>query len=248
MSKDPAFLFYPGDWLGGTMSFTRSHKGAYMDVLMAQFNQGHLPLADIEFILGADFAPMWEPKLKAKFLQDENGLWYNKKLEDEMIKRRNYTKSRKDNLNGKKKKKASKSPHMDNHMGQHMENGNENTNELGNTDGNTKPPKKEKPKIEVVLPFDTDSFRTAWEGWKDYQRTQHRFSFKSPTTEQISLKHLSEMAGTEEKALKIIQQSMANGWKGLFELKIVNGKSKSNGSADVSDEWLAETERMVRGN
>ena len=44
MSKDPAFLFYPGDWLGGTMLMTRHHKGAYMDLLMAQYNNGHMTL------------------------------------------------------------------------------------------------------------------------------------------------------------------------------------------------------------
>ncbi|MHA2039809.1 MAG: hypothetical protein ACW98X_25615, partial [Promethearchaeota archaeon] len=44
MAKDPAFLFYPGDWLGGTMLFSRAHKGAYMDLLMAQFNNGHMEL------------------------------------------------------------------------------------------------------------------------------------------------------------------------------------------------------------
>ena len=27
MAKDPAFLFYPGDWLGGTMGMTLEEKG-----------------------------------------------------------------------------------------------------------------------------------------------------------------------------------------------------------------------------
>lgn len=122
MAKDPAFLFYPNDWLGGTMSFSRHHKGAYMDLLMAQFNQGRLSIEDIKDILGSDFEIMWERKLKGKFLQDENKLFYNKRLEDERNKRKNYAESRRNNL-----KKASTD--MGAHMNTHMENINKNVNE-----------------------------------------------------------------------------------------------------------------------
>lgn len=38
MAKDPAFLFYPGDWLGGTMGMSLTQKGAYFHLLMVQFN------------------------------------------------------------------------------------------------------------------------------------------------------------------------------------------------------------------
>lgn len=98
MAKDPAFLFYPGDWLGGTMTFTRSHKGAYMDLLMAQFNCGHMSLQDIKTILDGDFDVMWESKLKSKFIQDSNGLYYNERLEKEKLSRKKFTESRKKNL------------------------------------------------------------------------------------------------------------------------------------------------------
>jgi hypothetical protein len=40
--KDPAFLFYPNDWIGGTMGMTFEEKGAYMELLMMQFNRGHM--------------------------------------------------------------------------------------------------------------------------------------------------------------------------------------------------------------
>lgn len=98
MAKDPAFLFYPGDWLGGTMAFTRSHKGAYMDLLMAQFNGGHMSVQDIKIILDGDFDTMWESKLKSKFKQDQDGRYYNERLEKEKLSRKKYTESRKRNL------------------------------------------------------------------------------------------------------------------------------------------------------
>lgn len=117
LAKDPAFLFYPGDWLGGTMTFSRSHKGAYMDLLMCQYNNGHMALEDIQEVLGSDFEKMWETKLKNKFIQDPSGLFFNEKLENEIIKRKNYTQSRKNNLSHKKEDKA-------HHMDEHMENEN----------------------------------------------------------------------------------------------------------------------------
>lgn len=129
MSKDPAFLFYPGDWLGGTQLFTRAHKGAYMDILMAQYANGHLPIDDIKALLGSDFDTMWEQRLKSKFKIDENGLFYNEKLEKTMEDRKRFTASRIENLNGKKKEKNHTASHMEDHTDARMENVNESVNE-----------------------------------------------------------------------------------------------------------------------
>lgn len=102
MAKDPAFLFFPGDWLGGTMTFTRHEKGAYMDLLMAQFNNGRISSEEIKTILGKDdFEKLWEGKLKKKFRVNGDGLYYNEKLENETIKRKKFTESRRKNREGK---------------------------------------------------------------------------------------------------------------------------------------------------
>lgn len=82
-------------------------------------------------------------------------------------------------------------------------------------------------KFEIVYPFDSEEFRAGWQFWLDYKRKEHRFSYKSPETEQIALKELSELSGnSEDVALKIIQTSITNGWKGLFKPK-ENGNSKT---------------------
>lgn len=96
MAKDPAFLFYPNDWLGGTLTFSRAQKGAYMDLLMCQFNQGHMSIQDIKDVLGSDF-PMWDSKLKKKFSEDENGDFYNERLDFEVTKRKKFTEHQKEN-------------------------------------------------------------------------------------------------------------------------------------------------------
>jgi len=97
-SKDPALLFYPGDWTQGTLLFTREQKGAYLDLLVTQFNNGHLSLDDIRQVLGPDFDKMWECRLSRKFKTDVNGLFFNERWEYEMLRRKKFTQSRKNNL------------------------------------------------------------------------------------------------------------------------------------------------------
>jgi len=125
MGKDPAFLWYPNDYLGGTMGMTFEEKGAYVDLLMAQFNRGHMTSHMVGQIVGQ----LWN-KIKDKFLQDENGLWYNERIDLEKTKRRAFTTSRKNNLSGHNQHSKNKknTGHMAGHMTSHMENENENEN------------------------------------------------------------------------------------------------------------------------
>lgn len=125
MAKDPAFLFYPNDWLGGTMYLSRHQKGCYMDLLIAQFNNGPLSLETIKIVLGQDQAN-WTV-LSSKFKKDSNGNFFNERLATEIEKRKKFSKSRRDNVS-----KRYKSTYVDTsvvHMNLHMENGNGNRNE-----------------------------------------------------------------------------------------------------------------------
>ena len=126
MAKDPAFLFYPGDYVSGTMGMTFEEKGAYMDLLMLQFNRGHMNTHMIQHTVGH----LWD-QVKCKFIQDNEGLWYNVRLDVEKEKRKTFTESRRNNM--KPKDKPSYEPpyetHMQHHMDSHMENVNENINE-----------------------------------------------------------------------------------------------------------------------
>jgi hypothetical protein len=85
-----------------------------------------MALHDIQHILGEkDFSEMWNQKLKSKFEQDSEGLYYNQKLQDEMIKRKKFTESRKNNL-------THKDIHTESHMDSQMENGDINGNVFKN--------------------------------------------------------------------------------------------------------------------
>ena len=88
----------------------------------------------------------------------------------------------------------------------------------------------------VVLPFDSKEFSVAWQSWKDYKRDEHGFRFKSSASEQASLHQLQNLSGgNEETAVRIIGQSLANGWRGFFPLKNQHNESRANrGPSDGS--------------
>ena len=126
MSKDPAFLFYPNDYIGGTMGMTFEEKGAYMELLMLQFNRGHMTT----HMIGLTVGQIWV-KIQDKFIQDSEGNWFNERLDLEKERRKTFTESRRNNVLGKNqhtKNKEKQVGHMTTHMTGHMENVNINVN------------------------------------------------------------------------------------------------------------------------
>ena len=117
--KDPAFLFYPNDWIGGTMGMTFEEKGAYMELLMMQFNRGHMTT----HMIGQTVGQLWD-NVREKFIKDDNGLWYNERLEVEKEKRKRFTESRRNNVSGKNQYTKKTSKKGSGHMTSHMENEN----------------------------------------------------------------------------------------------------------------------------
>lgn len=109
MGKDPAVSWVFNDWQGGTMTLSRFLKGCYMDLLTAQFNNGHLSLDEIKTVLGSDFGSSW-PTLQKKF-KVVDGLYFNERLEMEIVKRKSYNKSRRQNLKDEEKDIKAE-PHM----------------------------------------------------------------------------------------------------------------------------------------
>lgn len=112
---------------------------------------------------------------------------------------------------------------------------------IGKGIGKEKEKEKEIPAI--IYPFETDTFIATWKVWKEYKAKQHKFTFKTAMTEQASLKHLGELSGQDElTALLIIQQSIANGWKGFFPLK-ENQHGQSTGDNRKSANRISQADR-----
>lgn len=114
MAKDPAFLFYTGDFSTGTQFFTDEQVGKYVRLLMAQHQLGHLEEKHMIQICKSH-----DKDVFSKFIKDEAGLYYNERLETEVVKRRKYSDSR-----SKNRTKKDFLETYDNHM----ENNNENIN------------------------------------------------------------------------------------------------------------------------
>ena len=93
MYKDPAFLFYPEAFLVGVMYMTDEEIGQYIKLLCIQHQKGHIPDSIMQKHLSA---------VQEKFIQDQNGAWYNERLEKEIAKRAKWTESRRRNLEGRK--------------------------------------------------------------------------------------------------------------------------------------------------
>ena len=107
-------------------------------------------------------------------------------------------------------------------------------------------PKPEKVPDELVFPFLSDEFKESWVGWKDYRKNEFKKSYKSVQTENAALKHVFKLSKEDEKtAIEIIEQSIANQWQGIFELK----KSKQDGSKfnDGSGQKLGTSEARTKG-
>lgn len=87
--------------------------------------------------------------------------------------------------------------------------------------------KEQEGEDEFINPFGKNF--TAWQGWLDYKREEHREKYRSKKTEQAAADKLFSLArGNPETAKQIIQQSIENRWKGLFELKNTqNGTTKT---------------------
>ncbi len=229
MSKDPAFLFYPGDWLGGTLGMTLEEKGAYLELLICQFNSGHMTSHMVGRMVGQVFG-----QIQDKFKKDENGLWYNKRLDVEIEKRNSFINSRKNNLKGFNQYKKNGG-----HMEGHMEDENENIYK-GKGGVGEKPKWAENfnnynPKIKY--PFESEKFGAIWDYWLKYKKERKDKKYTT-TGEQATINSLSDKAGgSMDKAADIVNQSIQQNWAGLFELK------NNQNMEQVTD--LAKTGRVL---
>lgn len=114
MAKDPAFLFYPGDWLQGTMGMTFEEQGAYLNLLIFQFNRGKFTKAQAKQVLSICSTSVFDNVIQ-KF--DTDGiLFWKQRLSDEIERRKNFSESRRNNAKSNKS-----TPKKDKAYAKHME-------------------------------------------------------------------------------------------------------------------------------
>lgn len=138
--KDPAFLFYSSDFLAGTMLMSDEQVGKYIRLLCYQHMNGHISEEDMKQI-----CKTYDKHIYSHFTKDEEGNYYNQRLEDEIKRRKDYSESRRKNRSKKQeetKEEEKEEPtekdmnnicsSHDKHMGTGTETGTKTKNIIGN--------------------------------------------------------------------------------------------------------------------
>jgi len=99
--KDPAFLFYSSDFLSGVSDLTMEERGQFITLLCLQHQKGHLSKKAVAIAVASV-----TQDVMSKFNVDNDGLYYNERLDIEIAKRREFSeKQRNRALDGWKKRK-----------------------------------------------------------------------------------------------------------------------------------------------
>lgn len=126
MAKDPAFLFYTGDFFTATQFFTDAQVGKYVRLLMAQHQLGHLEEEDFLKLAGTD------KKILEKFKKDSEGKFFNERLDFEINKRKKFSDHQRDNVNKRYQKSTKSLPNTYQKVTKALPLENENENEIKN--------------------------------------------------------------------------------------------------------------------
>lgn len=211
MSDNPAFLLYSQDFLIGCAEFSHTEIGQYFRILCYMHQKGRMNEQTIRLLVGSI-----SDKVKSKFSVDESDMWYNERLEQVIEERRKFVESRKINgsLGGRPKREKPTAP--PNEIEDEIEIEDKYFNSL-----------YEQYFLEFVnlLPKDV------WVKWIDYRKEIKHKLTKSSAEGQ--LKKLLKLNQLGSKPTDVINQSIENGWQGLFEVK--NGTNfRSNKQAESS--------------
>jgi hypothetical protein len=218
MAKDPAVLLYTNDFLSGTYTMTDEQVGKFIRLLCYQHQKGKLTEKDMQSICKG-----YDEDVYAKF-QIVDGYYINKRMYEEAEKRSKFTESRRNNASAK---------HMQKHMVTHMENENENINENKNRN---------------VLIYPNSEFKNLWEQWIEYKKDEHKDRYKSTKTEQIAINNLVKLCNGDLKiAVEIVNNSIANKYKGLFKPIHNTQKQAPKNKIEQYQDWIQNAKDYING-
>jgi len=211
MAKDPAFLFYPGDYLRDTQNFTAEQQVAYDRIMCEHMRNICVSKTQVNFFtkrLSAD-----EKKELLYYLVEVNGGYQIAWVAESIIKRRAYSESRRENKIKKHHKICST---YDEHMENEIEIENENVNKDINNKG----------KEAFVLPD--------WipeETWKAYLEIRNKKkAAKTVYALNLVIKELQKIKKEHgHNPVDVLNKSIKSGWTDVYPLK--DGGNNGNKSA-----------------
>lgn len=179
--KDPAFLFYPESFLVGVMYMTDEEVGQYIKLLCIQHQKGHIP---------DDIIQRYLPAVQDKFVKDDEGCWYNKRLELEIERRARFTNAVRENgKKGGRPKKVKKAV-----------------------------PKKKAGVEDWVKEIVPEELQEPFMEWAR-MRAKIKKPITTRATITRNYNKLCSMTKRIDKQRRIIEQSVDHCWQGFFELK-----------------------------
>ena len=226
MSKDPAVLLYTSDFLSGCQDLTMVERGQFITLLCLQHQKGYLTAKIITLTCGDNVSK----DVLDRFNQDENGNWFNKRMDTEIKKRKSNSEKQSKRAKdywAKVKQKKEETTSVDDSTAYAtalpLENENENENENINKKENTI----------IVYPFSDESFVKAWDLWKQYKK-EIKKSYNSKLSEQAALKSIGKMADDSSDAIEIIEHTISRGWVGLRKEDKTNNYGRKNNTNKTS--------------
>lgn len=263
--KDPAFLFYSAEFYEGTRTMLPEERACLMDLMIYQHQRGYIP-KDLKRVLlycnGINEATL-KATLEAKFKQTDQG-WVNETLQRVIEDRENY--SEKQSINGavgqfwKKSKSILIKKDYDNlKVALSTKNNNEILDLIKNKEINkatleamleallkqyrdrnrdiNKDLNKEDRKVNILDNLEIqENIKPIVIEWIEYKKTI-KDSYKGEKGIIAFSEKLIEYSGGDPiKAKKIIENSMANNWKGIFPLK-TEIKQDSRAGYKQQDKW-----------
>lgn len=216
MSKDPAFLFYSSDFLTGVSDLTMEERGQFITLLCLQHQKGHLTKKVMQ--LQCHGIPTAD--VLAKFRIDENGLYYNERVEQEREKRAAHSLKQRQNALKRWNKDKSSTKQTLSHgnataMPLENENENENVDEI----------------IVEIYPAFSDFWNLYDKKVGSRDRIEKKWNSLSQKTKEQIIDYLpGYLEATPEKTYRKNPQTFLNNesWEDEIILKTNNNDSKTN--------------------
>jgi uncharacterized protein YdaU (DUF1376 family) len=223
MAKDPIFPLYYNDLDRSTKTWTDEEFGAYVRLLMEQWDKGFIP-KDYQRLtrIATSLDKNW-PLLKSKFVEVE-GNFQNIRLEEIRAKKSKFKEKQRSNVLNRYQK-PTKPPTKK--LPLEIENEIESEIEKGSLE------KSEKPFLKLVSvdwQMD-DDFQSAYLTWVDIRGEDWRDQQHAATMKQLK-------DFTKKEAIDCLLKAIQGNYKTLYPSK-ENGRSKQSGKQSITNDLAA---------
>jgi hypothetical protein len=233
-SKDPAFLFYPSDFIMGTYTMTDEQVGKYIRLLCLQFSKGgKLTERDLMSINRDN-----DPYIMEKFTFDGE-YYYNERLKEVVDERE--AKAEINRENGKK----GGNPNFTKGKNNPYYNQKDNQTVIKSVIKKDNP--SDKRKINITLEDENINVIKDISYFKDEDLNKTfidfmkmRKSLKNGAMTERAIKMMINKLNSYqvEVAIQMLEQSIINNWKDIYELKSDNRLSKTQQKDKRTDDML----------